>query len=232
MSDNQFTTKEVMIGAALGSLIVSVGAVLMSPKGCQIKRSMSHMCGDISDKTNEITDYMVKKGKCLMNMNCAEPDWSDKAKSLLSDMTCYLTGAKKKNMPCEMVEEHGCEMWVGALAGGIIGAVAGLLIAPKAGNELRGDFADTYENISDTAQGYAKQFQKESKKMARSVSKDANKWLDLASMVINQFVNKAEQASDQVANRAKNSIEESKEKIDKALEWAAFGLRIWKGLNK
>ena len=59
------------------------------------------MCGDISDKTNEITDYMVKKGKCLMNMNCAEPDWSDKAKSLLSDMTCYLTGAKKKIWPAK-----------------------------------------------------------------------------------------------------------------------------------
>jgi gas vesicle protein len=38
---------------------------------------------------------------------------------------------------------------IGALVGGIVGAAAGLLLAPKAGHELRGDVATQAVNLKD-----------------------------------------------------------------------------------
>jgi len=234
--NNHFTTKEVIIGAAIGSLIVSIGAVLMAPKPSKMslmRKNISNMYGDISDRTHEITDCMVKKGKCLMNMNCSEPDWKDKAKCLLSDMTQFLTSSKKNATACDMLggSSH-CEMWVGVLAGGIVGAVAGLLVAPKAGEDLRDDFIETYEDLTQTTQDYADSFQKRGRKMAKTTKKQVNKWLDLASTVINEFVDHAEDVNDQVTDTVKDYADTGKEKIEKALEWAALGLRVWKGLTK
>ena len=232
MSKNHFTTKEVIIGAAIGSLIVSIGAVLMTPKKSGMKRSICNMYGDISDRTHEITDCMIKKGKCLMNMNCAEPDWSDKAKSLLSDMTKYLHCAKDKAGKCDTFDGDNYGVWVGVLAGGIVGAIAGLVAAPKPGDELRDDFLETYENLSHSTQDYADSFQKKGKKIAKSAKKEAGKWLDLAETVINQFVDSAEDVNDKVTDTVKDYADSGKEKIEKALEWASLGLRVWKSLNK
>jgi len=230
--NNHFTTKEVIIGVAIGSLIVSVGALLMAPKAGKWKKSMSDVYEDIADRTHGMTDSMIKKSKCLMHMNCAEPDWTQKAKSLLSDMSKYLTCSKKNDVKCDLFEKHGPDFLVGALAGGIVGAVAGLLVAPKPGDKLRSDFIDAYEDMSDKTQEFTDTFQKKGKKIARTAQKQANKWLDLAHTVINEFVDNAEEINDQVTEKVKDYADSGKERVGQALEWAALGLKVWKSLTK
>jgi gas vesicle protein len=46
-----------------------------------------------------------------------------------------------------MAENGG--MFKGALIGGLIGAAAALLMAPKSGRELRADLSDRYTDVSD-----------------------------------------------------------------------------------
>ncbi len=51
---------------------------------------------------------------------------------------------------------HGKDFLIGALVGGIVGAASALLLAPKAGKELRGDIAEQYQSISQKTQEIAK----------------------------------------------------------------------------
>lgn len=231
MSNNHFTNKEIILGAAIGGLIVSAAsALLMAPKTNGFKKNISSMCDDISDKTHEIADSMLKKGKCLLHMNCEEPDWTDKAKTLLSDMTQYLTCSNNKQFKCDFIGSSN--IVTGVLAGAALGAIAGLFLAPTSGNELRSGFADSYEDFSDRTHEFADSVQKKGKKLAKTAKKKANKWFDLAQNIITEFVDNAEDVNDQVTDSIKGYADSGKAKFDQALEWASLGLKIWKGLNK
>jgi gas vesicle protein len=52
---------------------------------------------------------------------------------------------------------NGKDLMLGAVVGGLIGAMAALLLAPKKGKELRGDVSDKYRDVSQKAQETAKQ---------------------------------------------------------------------------
>lgn len=44
---------------------------------------------------------------------------------------------------------NGKDLFIGALVGGVLGAVTALLLAPKSGRELRADISEQYGKISD-----------------------------------------------------------------------------------
>lgn len=62
---------------------------------------------------------------------------------------------------------------LGALAGGIIGSVTALLLAPKAGKELRQDLADTTGKARETTTRIAGEARAASSRIAKEVSERA-----------------------------------------------------------
>ena len=64
---------------------------------------------------------------------------------------------------------------IGALVGGIVGAAAGLLLAPKAGRELRGDVAHQAVNIKDKSVELSQQLKDQSTHLVDKVKSKASK---------------------------------------------------------
>ena len=64
---------------------------------------------------------------------------------------------------------------IGALVGGIIGAAAGLLLAPKAGRELRGDVAHEAVNIKDKSVELSQQLKDQSTQLVGKVKSKTSK---------------------------------------------------------
>ncbi|RTE10048.1 YtxH domain-containing protein [Paenibacillus whitsoniae] len=53
-------------------------------------------------------------------------------------------------------EKKGKELLIGAVVGGVLGAAAALLFAPKSGRELRSDIAEGAQSVSQKTQATAK----------------------------------------------------------------------------
>lgn len=64
---------------------------------------------------------------------------------------------------------------IGALIGGIVGAAAGLLLAPKAGSELRGDVAHQAVNIKDKSVELSQQLKDQSTQLVDKVKAKTSK---------------------------------------------------------
>ena len=64
---------------------------------------------------------------------------------------------------------------IGALVGGIVGAATGLLLAPKAGRELRGDVAHQAVNIKDKSVELSQQLKDQSTQLVDKVKSKTSK---------------------------------------------------------
>lgn len=77
---------------------------------------------------------------------------------------------------------NGKDFVIGALLGGIIGACAALLLAPKSGRELRGDLNEGYHTVAKKTQDIAKNVGEQTgsivskvKEVASTVKEDLSK---------------------------------------------------------
>lgn len=69
-------------------------------------------------------------------------------------------------------QKNGKDLLTGALLGGLIGGVAGLLIAPKSGKELREDLSDNYCKLSRTAQNFTDQVREKGRYLTHPFSRE------------------------------------------------------------
>ncbi|WP_256761211.1 YtxH domain-containing protein [Cohnella sp. WQ 127256] len=66
----------------------------------------------------------------------------------------------------------------GALIGGVVGATAALLLAPKSGRELRGDIRDRYSSVQDRTKQMLSEAGNKTQEMAKQVSHQASEIMD------------------------------------------------------
>lgn len=222
MTNYHMHSKEFLVGAAVGSLLGSVAALLAAPKsGRRLRQDICDAYCDFSDKTHD----MARKGKSLAkNVSCQTSDWAGKAKSLVQGLTSKAQGW------CEEEEEYCTrDLLVGGLVGGIVGAVAGLLLAPKPGEDLRQDIVDTYHDMSEKTQDIAGDMSKKGKSFAKTARSKASKWLDLAQQIIEEITEQAQDKSEELAEQAKRTVKG--DRMHDIMDWASLGFRLWQGLK-
>lgn len=204
MARNHMHTKEFVVGATVGSLLGSVAALLIAPKSGQKLRD------DICDAYCAFTDRTQ--------------DIADRAKSAVN-------GASKtvKGWVYEEEEETTKDLLIGGIAGAVLGAAIGLLLAPKAGEDLRQDIADTYEDVSDRTQRFANGMTKRGKSFAKTARSSANKWLNVAQQIVEDLTEDAQNKGEDLFERAKGLV--GNNRFHEAMDWAALGYRLWQGVK-
>ncbi|WP_243735120.1 YtxH domain-containing protein [Paenibacillus turpanensis] len=68
---------------------------------------------------------------------------------------------------------NGKDFLLGAVVGGVIGALTALLVAPKSGKELRGDIAEGYRQASEKTQELAQNVGAKTTELASTVNAKA-----------------------------------------------------------
>ncbi|CAM3511705.1 YtxH domain-containing protein [Marinicrinis lubricantis] len=101
---------------------------------------------------------------------------------------------------------NGKDFLLGAVVGGIIGAAAALLLAPKTGKELRGDIAGQYQNVTE-----------KTKEIYGTVSTRGKEVFDTVSTKGREMTGKAKEAAAHIATDIRN-WKESKEQSAPAAE--------------
>lgn len=215
-------TKEFIVGAVVGSLLGSFGALLAAPKsGKKFREDIHGAYCNFSGKTQDF----AKKGKCFAkDMRGQGRDWADSAKSTINGLKRTM-----QEWTAQEDDETGFEgirdLLVGGIAGGALGAAAGLLLAPKSGEDLRQDISDRYEDASERAQ----EFSKRGKTFAKNARSKANKWLDFANDLIEELSENAEEKRDDLVEKAKHLVRN--DRVHDLIDWAALGYRVWQGVK-
>jgi gas vesicle protein len=214
---NNMQSKDFLVGATIGGLLGTVAALLVAPKsGKKLRQDLCDFCYDVKEKTQDLTEQVSQKGKCLTKQaKCQANGWSHYFKDMVSE---------------EENQETVRDLLIGGLTGGVIGTAAGLLLAPKSGEELRQNIADGYQDISEKTQEMTNQLTKQGKTTVKKVKKQANNWIDLAKDVLEQFTENAQDTGEDLIDRGRTFLEDRG--FNNVAEWASIGLRVWQHLNK
>ncbi len=218
---NYIDAKHFLIGAAVGGLLGSVTALLLAPQsGSELRRELSHAYDSLSDKTQDL----AKK------MGCQTCDWASKAKMVVD-------GASKtvKKWVGEEEEEQeeqtsSSTAWlIGTFAGALVGAVTGLLLAPKAGEDLRNGIVNTYEEISTRGKALGDDISRKGREFAKSAGDQGNKWINFAQNLLDDLANNNQETSENLIEKAKCLL--PNRRAHDAIDLASIGLRLWRDIS-
>jgi gas vesicle protein len=82
----------------------------------------------------------------------------------------------------------GKDFIIGAVVGGLLGAMTALLLAPKSGRELRKDIAEGFETISDKTHQIASTVSEKTSAIAKTAATQTSEWVDKAKEVAGTVV--------------------------------------------
>lgn len=224
MAHHNLHTKEFIVGAAVGSLLGSVAALLITPTTG--KKLRDGICGtycDFTDKTNDL----AKRGRSIAkDIGCHTCDWAGKAKSVVDGATKTVRGWVGEK---EEEEQTSKDLLIGGLIGGVLGAAVALMLAPKSGEDFRQDIADTYEDMSERTHEFADDVTKRGKAFANRTSSRANKWYALAQDIVNGFSDDVHEKGEDIIDHVKDLVKNNH--VSEILDWAQLGYRAWHGLQ-
>lgn len=115
---------------------------------------------------------------------------------------------------------NGKDFLLGAVVGGVIGAVSALLLAPKTGKELRTDLSDQYQNVSERTQKIASDVSERSQKIASDVSEKTQKLAGEVSTKSQEIAGKAKDVASTVTSEVKAWKDAKKSQAEEAVEEA------------
>lgn len=102
-----------------------------------------------------------------------------------------------------MAQNKNKDLLVGALVGGVLGAVTALLFAPKSGKELRADIAEGAQRVSETTQRVAGEVVEKSKHIAATVSEKTQAAAQTIGKQTSEWAGKAKDAVVHVRHEVK-----------------------------
>lgn len=224
MMHRKMSANEFLVGAAVGSLLGGVTALLMAPKaGKKLRQDLCDAYCDVSERTSDAAGQVSKKGKALAkSMSCQSHNLADKAKCILGDVKNFMGFESEEE---EETEDHARDLLIGGAVGGVLGALTGLLLAPKPGNKLREDLADTYDDVAERTHEMADQMSRKGKTFVKTAKSRANNWINLAKEIVDGL-------TDEVEERGSEFTERAKSRFNDAAEWASLGVRVWQELSK
>ncbi len=222
------TTNEFLVGAAVGSLLAGVTALLMAPKtGKRFRQGINDVYSDMTERTSDAAEQVSKKGKDLAKSVYGQShDLADRAKGFLGGVKNYMCYETEDEDSHEEDEDSQVrDLLIGGAIGGVLGAVTGLLMAPKAGTDFREDLADTYEDVAEKTQEMAEQVSKKGKTFVKTAKSRANNWVSVAKEIVDNLTEEVEEKGSEYKEQAKG-------KMNDVADWASLGFRIWKEISK
>jgi gas vesicle protein len=74
-------------------------------------------------------------------------------------------------------QQRSKDLLIGAVVGGVIGAITALLIAPKSGAELRSDISNQVNTVSDKTQQAVQAVTHKTQEIVKAVGSQTSEWI-------------------------------------------------------
>ncbi len=193
-------------GALIGGCLGGVVALFLAPKsGKDLRHDISEGCNQLNKKSHKYAnDFASQAHNVLNSLQGKSHKYADDFASQAHDVLNSLQG----------METHGYSPFLaGGAAGAIIGAIAGLLFAPKSGEKLRESFGDEYDHICDKA-----------KSVMDGISRKEHDFEDKLDEWKELFTSIVDKLSSSVSHPKKGH---QNNHINKILDWATLGLNLY-----
>lgn len=106
---------------------------------------------------------------------------------------------------------NGKDFLLGAFVGGVIGALAALLLAPKSGRELREDISEQYHQVSEKTKVLASDMSRKSQQIVHDVSEKTQAIAQEVSAKGQELAHKAKEIGTKVAEEIREWNESRKQ---------------------
>ena len=103
---------------------------------------------------------------------------------------------------------------LGFLAGGVVGAIAALLYAPKAGRELRNDIRSKSDEYYDDVERYFSDARDKAKDLINDGKKKSDKLISDAKVKSEELLKDAERIFNDARSKAEGYVAKGKETVD------------------
>lgn len=132
-------------------------------------------------------------------------------------------------------------LMLGGVAGTLLGAVTGLLLAPKPGSDVRHIISDTYQHVADITQDLVNNFNHKSQEIAQIASNRSADWATKALVMADSLVSEARNWADTVESAAHGAKAhavkmkddpEFQHKFGEIMEWAHKAENMAHGVSK
>jgi gas vesicle protein len=120
------------------------------------------------------------------------------------------------NMSTPNENGRGKDFFIGAVIGGVLGAVTALLLAPKSGKELRADLSEQVQTVSQKTQELASNVSVKTQEIASNVS---SKTQEIAGNVSNKTQELAKQVTVQTGELLQKAKEVASNVTDEVRAW-------------
>lgn len=216
-----------IVGAIIGGLVGTVGALLLAPKaGKKIRQDLSDLYENFGERGMGTAEKFAKSSRNFASqLNEEVHDWTDRASDLLYRLKSG--GCKSLSGQC-----HGKDFVIGALAGGALGVIAGLFFAPEPGDAFREAIMDRYEDLNDRTQAYANSLHKKGRKFAKTARSKTGQWLDLARRIVDDLADEGEELTEQFSEKVKHFGEVGEDRLSQVLDWASLGIKVWNKISR
>lgn len=97
----------------------------------------------------------------------------------------------------------GKDFLIGAVVGGLLGAMAALLLAPKSGRELRQDITEQYSSVSDKTQQVASTVSEKTLQIASTVGEKTANIAKTATTHTTEWIDRAKDVAGTVIDEVK-----------------------------
>jgi gas vesicle protein len=109
---------------------------------------------------------------------------------------------------------HGKGLLIGLLIGGAIGAIAGLLFAPKSGRELRQDIKNKSDEYLDDAERYVADARTKAKDLINEGKKRSERLISDAKTKSDELLKDAEKIFSDAKSKASGAVQTGKKIIE------------------
>jgi gas vesicle protein len=111
-------------------------------------------------------------------------------------------------------DNSGKGLFLGFLAGGIVGAIAALLYAPKSGRELRKDIRYKSDEYSDDVEKYFVEARDKAKDLINDGKKKSEKLINDAKIKSDELLKDAERIFNDAKSKTEGYVSKGKETLD------------------
>ncbi|TDF95508.1 YtxH domain-containing protein [Paenibacillus piri] len=118
----------------------------------------------------------------------------------------------------EAAETKRNDLLIGTIVGGAAGALIALLLAPKAGRELREDLIDTFQSIRSKGQEWLEQAASKTADTVQYAAEQGTELLDKAHQATDQAASAARSATDTAAEATHRAVQAAERTVDRAAD--------------
>lgn len=203
-SSRSISNQTIVGGVLIGTVLGAATAFLLSNSGKNLRKNLSKKCCEISEQAQELAEQIAEKSGEFTQ------DVSDR----------LFNGTKHR-------DSNYLNWVIGGLAGGILGISALAFLTNDSAKDAR-------ENLLHNFQTWTNK----TAKMAGNIGDAAHDVAENFEGKVQNWVHIAQKFIDTLNGQAKNAYEKAQflhveeSTLDKVIDWAAFGLKLYQNLKK